>query len=149
MANVAQIRKERELKQLEKYKDYVTQHTKEYIEQYLNPDLFFIKGTSVENKIECIMYDVDIDNKVIYNYILNMSYKDFLDTPYWEGITLFIKKRAGYKCEKCNKSGILDVHHKTYINHGQEHIKSIARNDLILLCRECHEKEHHIKNEEV
>lgn len=140
---------ERKLKQQKEYEAYIAECTKEYINHYLNPDSFFIKGTSIENKIESIMYDTDIDNKVIFDYIRNMDYKDFLDTPYWEGVTLFIKKRAGYKCEKCNNTGILDVHHKTYINHGQEHIKAIARKDLILLCRECHQQEHDIENKEV
>nr|DAW76172.1 MAG TPA: Protein of unknown function (DUF968) [Bacteriophage sp.] len=34
------------------------------------------------------------------------------------------------------------MHHKTYENHGREFNRDIADSDLIVLCRECHEKFH-------
>ena len=71
--------------------------------------------------------------------IKNMPYADFLNTTYWRGVSLFVKRRDGWKCSVCGSTDKIDVHHKTYESHGDElnHME-----DLVCLCRKCHEKEH-------
>ena len=67
-----------------------------------------------------------------------MSYKDFLNTPYWKAISAYLKIKRG-KCEKCGSETELHTHHKTYEHHGTE---IFNLNDLICLCKECHRKFH-------
>lgn len=71
----------------------------------------------------------------------NMSYKEFLTTPYWKAVAQKKKQQAGYRCELCNSKTYLNVHHRTYENHGYEmdHLQ-----DLIVLCNDCHKKFHDI-----
>lgn len=85
----------------------------------------------------------------VTNAILQMDYKDFLNTPYWDGVRNYKLKRAKYCCELCGAKGILHVHHKTYERHGREHMKSIANKDLVVLCKDCHEKFHDKLDKEV
>ena len=74
--------------------------------------------------------------------VASLTYYEFLNTPYWEGVRQYKLKKAEYKCELCGKSGILNVHHKTYDRHGMEHVRSVADKDLIVLCKDCHRKFH-------
>lgn len=69
------------------------------------------------------------------------SYKYFLKSKYWELVREKVIKRDSNKCRKCNSTYILQVHHKTYEHHFREHLHL---KDLILLCKNCHEKEHNI-----
>jgi 5-methylcytosine-specific restriction endonuclease McrA len=43
---------------------------------------------------------------------------------------------AGHRCERCNGSGQLELHHKHYATLGFETLK-----DIEMLCRSCHETE--------
>lgn len=124
---------------------------KNYIENYLNPNNSFKQEVSVNEKIDYIMqnfYDNSISDEIT-NAVLQMSYKDFLNTPYWDGVRSYKLKRAKYCCELCGGKGVLQVHHKTYEHHGKEHIGSVANKDLIVLCKECHEKFHDKLDKEV
>lgn len=141
-AEIEEKRKERE--QMANWEERQKIRTKNYIENYLNPNNSFKKEISASEKINFIMEDFygnSISDEVT-NVILQMDYKDFLNTPYWDGVRNYKLKRAKYCCELCGAKGILHVHHKKYENHGREHIKSIANKDLIVLCKNCHEKFH-------
>lgn len=67
-----------------------------------------------------------------------MPYEEFLLTKYW---TLFAKRcrsKAGHRCQKCKIDGVpLHVHHLTYERRGYERDE-----DVIVLCENCHRKEH-------
>lgn len=79
------------------------------------------------------------------NNLKNMPYKKFLNTLYWEIIRNYVFKKSNFSCELCLKKGdTLNIHHKTYSSHGEElfHLE-----DLIVLCRSCHEKTHNISKE--
>lgn len=118
--------------------------SKQYIEIYLDPNRSFKKEVSSNEKIDSIMgrfYSHNFDEE-IKETVLEMDYYDFLKTPYWDGIRNYKLKRAKYCCELCGGKGVLNVHHKTYENHGREHIRIIADKDLIVLCKDCHEKFH-------
>lgn len=71
--------------------------------------------------------------------IKGMDYKDFLRTPYWKAISYEVKRRAKFKCMFCNSSNNLNVHHRSYENHGDE-LNNLQ--DLVCLCNVCHEKHH-------
>lgn len=66
-----------------------------------------------------------------------MPYKDYLQTSHWKKMRLRALKAAGNRCQLCNTSGLLDVHHRTYERRGAEHMS-----DLTVLCRACHTKHH-------
>lgn len=66
-----------------------------------------------------------------------MPYEQYLQTPEWEMKRDAALQRANKRCELCNSTKFLQVHHKTYENRGQEPLE-----DLIVLCRDCHSKFH-------
>lgn len=107
---------------------------------YLNPGLVWNEGITTEmKKKEIDDYYSWCNIKIIKERICKMPYKDFLDTLYWDLVRTLKKEQANYKCELCNGSTKLNVHHKSYDNHGDEyhHLE-----DLIVLCSDCHAKFH-------
>jgi len=70
------------------------------------------------------------------------DYEKYFDLPHWQD---FRKQKLGKNCcEKCGASPekvtretALHVHHLTYERLGEELIE-----DVIIICRPCHEKEH-------
>lgn len=70
----------------------------------------------------------------------SMDYSQFLQTPYWRAVSWYVKENYP-KCEICITSSVgpLEVHHRTYAHRGDEwrHL-----DDLMVLCRTCHEKQH-------
>lgn len=88
--------------------------------------------------VEKFVYGDDIER--IKNAIVDLSYKDFLRTPYWKAVSYYAKRKAGFACQICNSKQNLATHHKTYERHGFEHFE-IGR-DLIVLCKDCHDKFH-------
>lgn len=79
------------------------------------------------------------DEGAVSAHICEMSYGDFLRTPYWLAIVQQMKYRAKFRCKLCGSSGLLNVHHRSYENHGRELQK---QDDLIVLCQPCHQKFH-------
>jgi hypothetical protein len=57
--------------------------------------------------------------------------------PYWKMIRQQALERDGHRCRACGARGRLDVHHLTYARVGKEDL-----DDLLTLCRSCHEAEH-------
>jgi 5-methylcytosine-specific restriction endonuclease McrA len=51
-----------------------------------------------------------------------------------------IHRRDGYRCRFCNRNnGPLHVHHRTYATYAEERLE-----DLLTLCRGCHEYFHRL-----
>ena len=67
----------------------------------------------------------------------SMDYKDYLRTPEWQERRDKALHQANGRCQRCGNYRDLQVHHKTYERKGEE-----LPQDLIVLCRDCHEKEH-------
>jgi len=63
------------------------------------------------------------------------NYAEYLQTDYWQSVSSEVKKRAGYRCQVCNSPHDLIAHHRTYEHRGRE-LEFL--NDLICLCRRCH-----------
>lgn len=121
----------------------------DYVMLYLDPNRNFNKDVSSKIKIFTIMKkggfflgNFFLDDEYVQSKIKAMDYSDFLKTPYWDGVRNYKLKKSGYCCELCKKKGVLNVHHKNYENHGLEHLERIADKDLIVLCKDCHEKFH-------
>ena len=88
--------------------------------------------------------------KLVCEYINKMDYTDFLKTNYWR-IVAGILKNDRRMCQVCNSTNDLIVHHRTYERHGYEHYPEVIKEDLTVLCDECHKKFHNIaegKNEQ-
>jgi len=66
-----------------------------------------------------------------------MSYKEYLETDHWREKRKSALYRAKFKCQLCSSKENLHVHHNTYENRGNE-----KNEDLIVLCKECHERHH-------
>jgi phage terminase large subunit GpA-like protein len=73
------------------------------------------------------------------------SYQDYLQTPYWKEVSRAVKKRFGWRCGVCNSPQNLEAHHRTYEHKGSEmdHL-----DDLICLCKICHQIFHDGKERE-
>lgn len=66
-----------------------------------------------------------------------MPYDEYLRTSEWRDVRYFARWRAGTSCQVCDRTGRLDVHHRTYVRRGVESLS-----DVIVLCRPCHELFH-------
>jgi hypothetical protein len=62
-----------------------------------------------------------------------MPYRAYLRTPEWQARRRVALADALHRCEVCNASGDLDVHHRTY-----ERLAAEDKADLTVLCRSCH-----------
>lgn len=63
----------------------------------------------------------------------DLPYSEYLQTDHWRTLRLDKLREAGHRCQLCNTSTGLEVHHRSYENLGRE---SLA--DLIALCGDCH-----------
>lgn len=66
-----------------------------------------------------------------------LSYAEYLQTPVWIEMRDAARERAGYRCQLCASTGLLDVHHNNYPPRGTE-----TALDLVVLCRDCHYRFH-------
>lgn len=67
------------------------------------------------------------------------EYHEYLKSAEWGQIRADLFLLRGRKCERCQSSKKLQVHHLTYKNFGQE-----EPTDLEILCDVCHKGEHKI-----
>lgn len=68
------------------------------------------------------------------------DYLRYILSPRWHARSEAAKARAGHRCQVCNADRwfcALEVHHRTYERLGRE-----RDDDLIVLCRHCHELFH-------
>ena len=62
-----------------------------------------------------------------------MPYSQYLASPEWKAKRIAHLEHARNRCQLCNGTGGLTVHHRTYDRLGEEEFS-----DLIVLCRRCH-----------
>ncbi len=86
---------------------------------------------------EQIMQQVD-------RVMLEARYGAYLQSPEWQARKRAKLSAADYTCEECGYPFVphrtarqFEVHHKTYERLGNE-----RREDLVVLCSDCHEKAH-------
>ena len=68
------------------------------------------------------------------------EYKAYLKSPEWKEKRLEVLRRDKFICQKCKKEWATEVHHLTYKNIYNERLE-----DLLSVCKGCHEKIHNIK----
>ncbi len=49
-----------------------------------------------------------------------MPYREYLHTDHWQQVRHAALARAGHRCQLCNSSHRLEVHHRTYTRRGVE-----------------------------
>jgi hypothetical protein len=69
------------------------------------------------------------------------SYATYLRSPEWKARRQQALERAGHRCQICNRSDRLEVHHRSYRNIFNE-----SPDDLTVLCARCHRKFHQAGN---
>lgn len=70
---------------------------------------------------------------------MDEKYRKYLKSDEWAQLKIDLFELRGYSCEKCPNKKRLDVHHLTY-----ENIYNEEPEDLIILCKKCHNKAHGI-----
>jgi hypothetical protein len=70
------------------------------------------------------------------------AYQEYLQSDKWQSIRQSILSRDGHKCAKCSNTKNLHVHHIRYTSWGDE-----LPEDLVTLCKKCHDKEHGYSDE--
>jgi hypothetical protein len=63
----------------------------------------------------------------------SLDYQLYLKSEHWRSRRLLALETAKHRCQLCNSTKRLDVHHRTYARLGNE-----APEDLTVLCRRCH-----------
>ena len=72
-------------------------------------------------------------------WLRSLPYAEFLQTEFWKIVRSLVYARAGHRCEICYSPEFLNVHHRSYKNHGFE---DLHLNDLLCMCSDCHELFH-------
>lgn len=77
----------------------------------------------------------------------NPAVAKFYNSPEWKKVRLAYRKYRFGLCERCGRAGEI-VHHKKYITAKDIYNPNITLNfnNLELLCRDCHNKEHFEQN---
>lgn len=65
------------------------------------------------------------------------QYQDYLKSNEWAQLKIDLFNYRGRSCEICGVNYSLQVHHLTY-----ENIFNEEPEDLIILCKKCHQKQH-------
>ena len=128
--------------ELKEREEKIIKITNDYINSYLDPAQEWDDALSAYARTELIINRNDVNYDKIAKHIKSMSYNDFLHTPYWEAISAYKKYKENYKCALCGDNKNLATHHKTYDRHGREHEYAVIKEDLIVLCKDCHSKFH-------
>jgi hypothetical protein len=66
-------------------------------------------------------------------------YADYLQSEQWRKRREILLRKADHRCQLCNSKDQLQAHHRTY-----DRIFKEEPNDLVVLCRSCHERFHNI-----
>jgi 5-methylcytosine-specific restriction endonuclease McrA len=68
---------------------------------------------------------------------MNKEYKEYLESSEWAQIKVDLYISRGKKCELCESTKNIAIHHRTY-----DRIFNEEPSDLIILCGRCHFKIH-------
>ena len=128
--------------------DNIETNTLNYIKLFLSTDdIDTFKTFNTDKKWMLIqMNNYNVNENYIRNYIKTMDYHEFLNTPWWNAVRDYKRRREDNTCEKCGCTDkTLHIHHPNYEIRGYED-KYI--DTLQCLCEDCH-KEAHSKKKEI
>jgi hypothetical protein len=66
------------------------------------------------------------------------GYDEYLASSRWQRLKLAALNNAEYRCQLCDRSKKLQVHHRSYERLGSDN----EARDLVVLCERCHRKFH-------
>ncbi len=69
-----------------------------------------------------------------------LEYAEFLKSDFWKNLSLSIRRKQGFKCQRCGVLDHCEAHHKFYREDWYETQES----DLECICHECHKAHHGI-----
>jgi 5-methylcytosine-specific restriction endonuclease McrA len=70
------------------------------------------------------------------------QYRQYLNSPSWKRVRNRVMKRDGWTCQRCG-SRAQEVHHVKYTKaHGRGDFSKQPMNNMIALCKACHQKAH-------
>ncbi len=102
----------------------------------------------IENNIEMHFFRDNPERSEVYitkcNGFKPVQYEEYMKTDAWNNKRMERIKMDGYKCQLCGSAKNLCVHHITYDRIGCEKM-----DDLITVCKKCHEKLHEADNARV
>lgn len=76
----------------------------------------------------------------------NINYQEFLESSHWIGIRTELRKKENFKkCKVCFSEKQINMHHVSYTRMFRK--LSIAKQDIIPLCQECHYAIHNLCRE--
>lgn len=105
--------------------------------RYEKPEI----GSSLDKNTEIpgstVKKDLVDARKTTMKALREVAYSEYLQTPEWAEKRDAAILRAGGRCQVCNDDRQLNVHHRTY-----ERVEDDAPEDLVVLCRRCHELFH-------
>ena len=97
---------------------------------------------SLENKLKKVDQELNnLINNAPYFDEEEAVYSDYLKSDKWKYIRDYVLRRDGNQCTRCGAIGT-EVHHLSYDNIFHEEWDKCK--DLITLCKDCHDREHHI-----
>ena len=107
----------------------------EHTYMYIIPESELWKLESRKKK-EPIPYEKD---KPVYEQKKrNVEYRTYMQSEAWQKVRRARLHIDDYKCQRCGRGKNLQVHHISYEHLGQ----AGEIEDLVTLCRECHEEIH-------
>jgi 5-methylcytosine-specific restriction endonuclease McrA len=65
------------------------------------------------------------------------TYQEYLESPAWSEKRAEVLGEAGHLCQRCGGRKATTVHHLSYARMGNEGLE-----DLVAVCRHCHDKQH-------
>lgn len=134
--------KEREKRRL--FRKYMREHPEPgaYDELADREDLLSVRGDHERDmdrqirfldRLRMICSEMMNEKQYQTQAVRSMEYKEYLKTENWRTVRLAMLIRSHFRCQICNGSNSLEVHHRSYKNFGDESLV-----DLIVLDRQCH-----------
>jgi len=80
-----------------------------------------------------------------YRALEHMTYQEYLETGHWRQVRFAALWHAGFRCQLCGSTDNLEVHHSP---QGYDHLFEERPEDVVVLCRKCHET-HSLAEQEV
>ena len=117
------------------------ENTNIFIEAFLCPDPGGVDPYWENMKELYQVSDKDAIAERIKELRREEGYDAFLNTRYWKLLSKHVREVAGLSCQLCGRCDeALHCHHRTYKHFGYE--IEFWKEDLICLCKDCHEKFH-------
>lgn len=102
----------------------------------MNSEILKAHALVAQKKLKSIDFEALLIGLIVGNR--RVDYYTYIASPEWKSKAEAAKKRAGYRCQVCNRGpqegARLDAHHRTYARLGHERPE-----DITVLCHNCHE----------